>query len=190
MILIALEGIDGAGKTTLSQILFSHLTSKGINALLTQEPFTKEIKELIEVQGWRDPVTLTLLFAADRSIHLDWIRSKKAEVVITDRYMYSSIAYQTAMGIEEEWVVSVNSKFPKPDLTILIDVGVETAMKRLSGKKDIFNFDEKLRLLSKVREKYLQLAEKEGFKVINGERSLEEVSKEVIYSVEKFLGYA
>ncbi|EWG08244.1 MAG: dTMP kinase [Candidatus Aramenus sulfurataquae] len=190
MILVAFEGIDGAGKTTLSQILFSYLTSKGINALLTQEPFTKEITQLIESQGWKDPITLTLLFAADRSIHLDWIRSKRAEVVITDRYLYSSVAYQSAMGAEEEWIFEVNSKFPKPDMTILIDVKVETAMKRLSKKKDIFNFEEKLKLLSKVRKKYLELAKKEGFKVINGERELEEVSKEVIYSVEKFLGYA
>ncbi len=185
MLLIALEGIDGTGKTTISKKLFDALR-KNKNVLLTAEPFTQDIIKLIENNGWKNPEILTLLFAADRAIHLNWIYGKNPEIVILDRYIYSSIAYQSVMGIDEEWIRQVNSKFPKPDITFLIDVPVEVAIQRIN-KNDKFNFEEKIKLLNSVRNKYLEISKKDQMIVINGNKSIENITREIFNVVEKYL---
>ena len=74
---------------------------------------------------------------------------KDRDFIILDRYYYSSIAYQGALGLDEEWIEKINSYFPKPDLTILLDLPVEIALYRL--KNDKFNFKEKIESLKKLR---------------------------------------
>lgn len=76
--LIAIEGIDGSGKTTLSLALKEYFESKRrLKVLVTQEPFSADIINLIEKVGWDDPLLLTLLFAADRALHIRWISNKR-----------------------------------------------------------------------------------------------------------------
>ncbi|AWR97050.1 dTMP kinase [Acidianus sulfidivorans JP7] len=187
MLMISLEGIDGSGKTSVGKELYKYLETKYKNKkiLLTYEPFTKEITNLIQNQGWKDGILLTLLFSADRAVHINWIRQNNPDVVIMDRYYLSTIAYQSVLGVKKEWIVSVNSYFPKPDLTILLDLPSEIAIKRIS-KSDKFNFNEKIQLLEKVRIEYLELAkEDKNIKIVDASKNFEEVLKEVISNVEK-----
>jgi len=174
--IIVFEGIDGAGKTTISKILYKFLREKNYNTVLTQEPFTNEITELIKKSGWRDPVLLTLLFSADRAYHIKWLMEQKPEIVIMDRYYYSTIAYQSVLGVEEDWILNVNSKFPKPDITFLLDLNEEEALKRLK-KDDKFNFEEKITSLKLVRNKYLELARKYNFIVLDATHTIENIAK-------------
>jgi len=180
--IIVFEGIDGAGKTTISKILYKFLREKNYNTVLTQEPFTNEITELIKKSGWRDPVLLTLLFSADRAYHIKWLMDQKPEIVIMDRYYYSTIAYQSVLGVEEDWIQNVNSKFPKPDITFLLDMNEEEALKRLK-KDDQFNFEEKITSLKLVRNKYLELARKYNFIVLDATNTIENIMKEVILTI-------
>lgn len=180
MYIISFEGIDGAGKTTLSKALRDYLiTHTSYKVLYTQEPFTNEISELIKKSGWKDPILLTLLFSADRAYHIKWISEQNPDVVIMDRYIHSTIAYQSALGVDEKWIEEVNSKFPKPDLVFLLDIDVKEALKRIK-KDDKFSFKEKIESLEKVRQKYLEIAKRENFIVIDATKKIEKISEEII----------
>jgi len=182
--IISFEGIDGSGKTTVANMVYQRLKNRfsSKNIVLTREPFTNEITSLIEKSGWKDPIALTLLFAADRAYHLRELINQNPDVILMDRYIYSSIAYQSALGIEENWIETVNSKFPKPVLTILLDISPNKALQRIQ-KNDKFNFKEKIESLTIVREKYLELARREkNIVMINAEKPLNDVVEEV-YSI-------
>ncbi|BDC19007.1 dTMP kinase [Acidianus sp. HS-5] len=186
--LIAIEGIDGSGKTTLAKDLVKWLEEeKKKKTLLTAEPFTEEITKLIQQEGWKDPVTLALLFSADRGVHINWITKQDYDIIITDRYYYSTIAYQSAMGIDKNWIIEVNKYFPKPELTILLDLPAEIALTRIK-KDDKFNFKEKLSLLQKVRENYLNIAKLDKtIRIIDSTKSFKEVLKEAKNYVEELV---
>ncbi|BFH73524.1 dTMP kinase [Sulfurisphaera javensis] len=176
--LISFEGIDGAGKTTIAKNLHMFLQEKGYNVILTQEPFTEEITKLIGKAGWNDPVLLTLLFSADRAFHIKWLLQQNPDIVIMDRYIHSTIAYQSVLGVDEKWIEEVNSKFPKPDIVFLLDIEVENALKRIR-KDDKFNFKEKIVTLDKVRKKYLELSIKYNFIVLNANDTIENITQKV-----------
>jgi dTMP kinase len=181
---IAIEGIDGAGKTTLASSIKEKLPN--LKVVVTAEPFDRTFSSLISKHGWDDPILLTLLFATDRAIHLKWMRSQEADLVITDRYFFSSIAYQSALGIDQEWIEKVNSKFPFPDLTILLDIDPSVALSRLS--EDSYSFPQKLRSLPEVRRRYLDMAKRYNFLVIDGSKSKEWVLSQVLPHVINLVG--
>ncbi|ACP38114.1 dTMP kinase [Saccharolobus islandicus] len=185
--LIAIEGIDGSGKTTLANLLKEHLESKmKLNVIVTREPFSEDIIKLIEKIGWNDPILLVLLFAADREIHVNWLsKIKDADLIILDRYYFSSIAYQGALGVDEQWIKMVNSYFPKPDMVILLDLPIEVAISRI--KNDKFNFEEKIKSLAKVREKYLKLAKEYNFYIVDASKDKNEVLEQAIKIIQKNL---
>ena len=188
--LIVIEGIDGAGKTTHARKLVRWLRKKGIRARYTFEPTRGAIGRILEKMASKRKVDVrveALLFAADRIDHLNKIIRpllEKGFIIISDRYVHSSIAYQSITVGDQGWVEELNKFAEKPDLVILLDVDPETGLKRIKRKRARF---ERIEILKKVREKYLELAEREGFKVINANRGVEEVFEDVKSSVEKFL---
>jgi dTMP kinase len=117
--------------------------------------------------------TLALLFAADRTVLMEEIVKADSEgkVVISDRCYYSSIVYQN----DGEWVSQINTHAKKPDITILLDIDVETALKRCEGKDQFENRD----FLKNVGKKYLELAEKEDFYVINANNGLNKIHDDI-----------
>lgn len=169
MRIIDIEGIDGSGKSTLAPLLAEQVRGSHLSA----EPFTDYVTNIIASQGWKDPLVLAYLFAADRSIHLSSL--PPAPVYIFDRYIFSSVAYQGALGMDMNRILHINAFFPLPTVTILIDVPVEVAMERLRGKRDRFDFEEKRRSLNKVREGYLLLADKFNFCVVDGRDAIDNV---------------
>ena len=139
--LIALEGIDGAGTTTQARLLVDSLCQAGQRAHLTREPsdgpLGRLIRQVLRHQtGPVDRAALALLFAADRVDHLqreiEPMLAQGAHVV-TDRYVYSSLAYQS-MDLELEWVATINTLAPEADLTIYLRVDPQTAAQRRGSR--------------------------------------------------------
>lgn len=146
--LIVFEGIDGAGTTTQARKLVERMESVGLPAWSTSEPTRSEIGHLLrrvlsgEVRV--TPETTAHLFAADRWEHVygaGGIAEHHAagDIVVCDRYVYSSLAYQT-IECDAGLVASLNASFPRPGLLIFVDLDVEQGEERLGGRshREIF----------------------------------------------------
>ncbi len=169
---IAFEGIDGAGKSTQARMLHEHLSGKGVKNVLTKEHTHGTIGALIDnaLYNMKKPMVndrranlmaLQLLFVADRAEHIyNFIKPKeeKGYVVISDRYLMSTIAYGMASGIERDWLATLNRYFPRPDLTILIDVDPDNAMERLGKRVKKARYYEKLEFMKRTRKAYLRIS--------------------------------
>lgn len=141
--LIALEGLDGVGKTTQARLLAQHLTRLGLPVLLTREPtdgpFGQQIRQLLlhGRQGLTPAAELDL-FLADRREHVrDVIRPALAagNIVITDRYYFSSMAYQGALGLDPQEILRRHTQFaPPPDLAILLHLPMAVVGHRLQQR--------------------------------------------------------
>lgn len=144
---IVIEGADGAGTTTQSKKL-----AEKLDAHWTSEPTSGKVGQKVEEMIRSDDYSaesIALAFAADRMLHLEEEvipRLEKGETVVSDRYYYSSVIYQTAFGAEYEWVVELNSNILVPDLAVVLDVSSEEAFSRLrereSDKINPENFEE------------------------------------------------
>jgi len=183
---IVFEGIDGAGLTTHATLTEKFLQRMGFKVLLTKEPTDGLIGGLIRAalrKEWTaDPSTLQLLFAADRSRHVKKVIKpalKKGVHVISDRYLFSSLAYGS-LNLSVEWLKTVNSPFPLPDITFLLDISPEEAVKRIKGERFAVELFEEIEKLSKVRKAFLQLAEQyPNFYILKTDDEVEEVQKKI-----------
>lgn len=132
-VFIVIEGIDGAGKTTLAQELAKRL--KIYNVVVTQEPFMP-ISELLK---GATPQEKALLFATDRWVHVNKVilpELQKGSIVISDRYSLSSFVYQSIEGVPIEEILELNKHFPKPDLLLLIDIDPEVSIERARQREN------------------------------------------------------
>lgn len=177
---ICLEGIDGSGKSTQILLLEKWLEECGcvVKRIFepTDSPVGKLIRELLKdpgATGENFQKTLALLFAADRMILMDEIEAAEGldNVVISDRSFYSSIVYQNG----PEWLYEINKHVKKPDIVILLDLDVETALLRCEGKD---SFENKA-FLENIREKYLKLAEENDFYVINANNGINKIQDDI-----------
>ncbi len=188
---VVIEGLDGSGKTTQARILAAKL-KESQGAVFTQEPSRGRIGRFIRSRilygDRRPPITLeALLFAADRIDHIETeVMPALAEgrLVISDRYLYSSLAYQGSAGLSLEWIQSINQHALKPDLALFIDADPEGLLKRLRRKKSVM---EKLETQRKVREVYLQFVRKGELVRIDGDQSKKLVAQDVLEAVTSFL---
>ena len=189
-ILIAIEGIDGSGKSVIAKELVNFLNAAGYDAILLKEPTDSIYGEKIRKSTERLPPEEELeLFLLDREID---VRKRilpaleKGKVIVMDRYYYSNIAYQSARGIDAEKIRSMNEKFaPKPDLVIVLDVSPETALRRIKHRGRLTAFESQ-DYLEKVRENFLKLADDRTI-VLNAERGIEDVKKDVFAIVKQLL---
>ncbi|CAD7837652.1 Thymidylate kinase [Olavius algarvensis spirochete endosymbiont] len=188
--LVAIEGIDGSGTTTLLSSLEKSL--KGKNIRFGAEPTNGNIGEVIRdaLSGRKavTPKTLALLFAADRREHIyggGGIQEglDSGLIYITDRYLFSSLAYQT-LSVDWHWVDQLNSEYPLPSHMVYLRIPVEHALERISARdeKDIFETAE---LQYKVAEGYMRSIEKyrdSGIKIleIDSRGNLEETCAAVL----------
>ncbi|MCX8169915.1 MAG: dTMP kinase [Candidatus Methanomethyliaceae archaeon] len=188
---ITIDGIDGAGSSTQVKMLVDRLNSIGHSAIGTKEPNPEGPIEPIIREIIRRPILSpeleALLFAADRIYHVEafikpWLREGK--IVVSDRYLESSIAYQTIQGLEEDWILTINRGAIKPDISIILDIDPRISLKRKGKASDRF---EDIEFLRKVREKFLDRARRIGHFVINAEKSIMEVHEEILEIVLKAL---
>ncbi len=161
-LLVAIEGIDGAGKTTLAKGIVYSLRTRGLQADYTMEPTRELIGNLIRSlpEEYRDGRIEALLYAADRLYHYQTYIKPRLEngiIVVVDRYIHSSIAYQGALGAPIDWIKTLNNQVKYPDIAFYVDVSVDVALSRISNSGRRKTFYERKELLNKVRKIYLDL---------------------------------
>jgi len=190
--LICIEGLDASGKTTQARRLVRNLKRRGFEAVYTTEPSSGEIgrfiRERILQRRKRVPsVVEALLFAVDRIDHVER-RIKPAlqegKVVVCDRYMFSSIAYQGATGLNMKWIEEINRAAIPPDLAIYLDVPPEVVVKRIKRKRSVM---ERLQVQRRVQEVYMKLVQSGRLTPINANRPADEVSKNILEVTLNFL---
>ena len=189
---VVLEGLDGSGTTTQLALLHSRLGSLGKPHHCTSEPTEGPVGTLIRsaLRGnvALDHGTIAYLFAADRHEHLFAIedgivaRTKRGELVVSDRYLFSSLAYQGLL-CGKDLVRALNDRFPLPADVIFLDTPVNVSQRRISGRPGREIFDDEA-LQSKVRELYLDAFEAYGatamrVHVLDGAAPVEQVAVEV-----------
>lgn len=189
---IVFEGIDGSGKTTLSRMLFDNLKSRSLDVVRLREPgdskWGRKIRELAQLKD-RIPLQEELTyFIEDRKLNvkkniIPALKQKK--VVILDRYFYSTACYQGARGLDMEAILKTNRTFaPEPDCTFIIDIDVETALKRIQrNRTESARLFEKASFLAKVRENYLKLRGPH-IHILKGNRSLHSIFQDIIQILE------
>ena len=190
-IFICVEGLDGCGKTTQTKLLVRRLRKKGYDVTYTAEPSRGEIGSFIKkycLHGLErvSSVVEALLFAADRFVHVEKEvipALDEGKLVVSDRYVYSSLAYQGAAGLDLKWIEEINEHAMRPDLAIFIDVEPEIVIQRLKPNKPVM---ENLETQRKVREVYMKFAEKGELVKINGNKSKKEVANDILRVVLRF----
>jgi dTMP kinase len=164
-VLVAVEGIDGAGKTSVAAMLAQFCGERGIACTLSKEPTS--LKWGMELRRSASEGRLTLereteLFELDRREHIE--RSilpalQEGNIVILDRYFWSNVAYQGGRGGDFENILARNESFaPVPDLVMLLDVDAELGIGRIRKRGEDPNLFEGLESLEKARRIFLQLA--------------------------------
>ena len=189
---ICVEGLDGCGKTTQTKLLVRKLRKIGWDAVYTAEPSRGKIGQFIKkycLHGEKRtfPIVEALLFAADRFEHVEREvipALNEGKIVVSDRYVYSSLAYQGATGLDLKWIEMINEHAIRPDLAIFVDVEPEAVIKRLKQKKSVM---ENLETQRKVREVYVKFVEKGKLVRIDGNKSTKEVADDVLKVVLRFL---
>ncbi len=187
---IAIEGIDGSGTTLQTRQLADWLGGRGHHVLETREPSRGAIgtlvRERLRIQAVAiDPAALALLFAADRLDHVarEVIPATAAgSVVLSDRYLLSSLAYQS-LECEVAWIREINAHAPQPDLTLVLEVPAEVAFARVQrrtaeGGAVEERFDA-LALQQRIAANYRRLREDPGLgrvRVIDGDQPPEQVT--------------
>ena len=190
-VFIVIEGLDGSGKTTQANLLARKL-EKTHKVLLTAEPSLGKIGSFIREDCLYEDKRLpteaeALLFAADRIEHM-YSEVKPAldvgKLVICDRYIYSSLAYQGNAGLSLEWIKTINARALQPDFSVFIDVPPERVIERLQRKKSVM---ETFETQQKVREVYLKYVTKGELVQIDGDKPKDAVAEELYTKVSSLL---
>ena len=198
---ITFEGADGCGKTTQIELLDKFLKEKGLKTLVTLEPGASDLgKDLRQILlHYEKPVSdeaEMFMYLADRAQHAQMIIKPALEdkkIVLCDRYTDSTVAYQgygREGDIEQINILNkIATKGLKSDLTILFDVESEIAQSRLGKTKDRLE-SQGMEFHKKVRKGYLELAKQDPqrIKVVNANRTIDEVWQDVKKIVEELLG--
>jgi dTMP kinase len=192
---ITFEGGEGCGKSTHAELLKNYLESKGKEVVLTKEPGGTPLgatlrKLLLDNESSVEITSEIFLFAADRIEHVEKVirpALNAGKVVISDRYLDSTIAYQLGgRWLPEDLVRYINwisCRGVLPDLTLFLDVKVEDGLKRAKERGAIDRFEKELMAFhERVRDKYLEIEanEPERVKRIETYKTIEEVQQDIL----------
>lgn len=192
-LMVVFEGTTAAGKKTHIRLLAEKIKALGKEVTILSFPDYENPIAKLTKRGDLDPYTQSLLFAADRQLNQQRIKAllEKGNVILCDRYCYSNYAYQSASGVDLNWLMQIEKNVVKPDLAFLIDVPIETSIKRVQQaniedftKMEILSRLQKQReLLEKIRENFLEIAKKDReteWYVIDGTKPVEETLREIL----------
>ena len=198
---ITLEGPEGSGKTTAVELAVKKLEEMGYQIVRTREPggtpISEQIRNVIldKANTAMDPRTEALLYAASRRQHLVekvWPAIKEGKIVICDRYLDSSLAYQGgARGLGVDNILNINlfaTEGTWPDLTLLFDIDPKIGLARISANanREVNRLDlEKIEFHNSVRNTFLELAKRypERFVIIDASQSREDVAKATVDAI-------
>ena len=193
---IVFEGIDGAGKSTQVNLLKEKLISLGCDVALTAEPTTlpsgKALRRALSGEDKKSECEMSTMFVLDRIAHNTDKESgiiplcEQGKVVISDRYYYSTLAYQ-GHSTDYEWVKNMNLRCPeikRPDLCIYLDLLPEQSLARITARNEQVEIYENLEKLTNVRNTFLSVIEdlrRDGEKifVVTADRTIEEIATEI-----------
>lgn len=200
---IVIDGMDGAGKGEMVERLHNYLfkKSKKYRILTTREPtygrYGEEIRDLLKKE--KDPKANAKkyleLFTKDRKEHLEKTiepflsqNEGSINIVICDRYYYSTIAFQHTQGLPEKECIEANKDFLKPDIAFILDLPAEVAIKRISKRGEKEKFEE-LEFMRELRKNFLRLKEILGdnIVIIDASKPVETVFESVRSEIDKLL---
>ena len=200
---VSIEGFDGVGKTTQANLLNEYLKNEGIKSILVREPggtsVAEKIREILIADSELSPITELLLFESARSDLVNKLIREKLKndfIVITDRYLDSTLAYQGYGRNIDKSIINELNKFSTgnlyPDITFLLDLKVEEANKRTKKRKDTSNKDQILKFENeenifhqKIRDGFLKIAKnnKDRINIIDASLDQKEILKLIIEKV-------
>jgi dTMP kinase len=190
--LIAVEGIDQAGKRTQAHLLAGEIRNMGLPVSVWNfpdytTPLGRELKAYLAGKIRIDLHSVHLLYAANRwEVARELVnRVGRGRVVIVNRYSPSNLAYGVAHGLPSAWLNSLEEGLPKPDVVVVLDVTPRTSFIRKIRERDLHEGD--LTYLRMVRRAYLRLARKYGWKVVDGQRDSATVRRLIWSQVYRFL---
>lgn len=185
--LIVLDGPDGSGTTLHSRLLADRLRAQGKDVLHTAEPSDGEIGTFIRkaLATMRlSPAGLQLLFCADRADHLARVvepAMKNGSTVITDRYFHSTLAYGSALGLDDSWLLTLNDHFIRPSLTLFLLPPLAVALDRLRTRTTRDQLEDE-DLQQKVHKAYRALADTDPSIVVIDTSGDKETVAELIWN--------
>ena len=198
---IVVDGIDGSGKSEMVKLLHNYLYSKSkdYGILTTREPtngkYGRQIRAILERD--KNPKTNALkifeLFVSDREEHvnntiLPFLKKKDGiNIILCDRYYYSTIAFQSMQGLDIKMLIEKNKRFPKPDIAFIMDLSPETALERIKGrKKEKF---EQIEFMNRLRRKFLELPRllKDNMEIIDSSQDKETVFEAIKKEMNKII---
>jgi dTMP kinase len=188
---IVFEGIDGSGKTTMARRLWSAIG--GIRrARGASEPFATDELEALHHTDRSDPTAMALWFAYDRTwLVRSSIRPNTMDGfhVICDRYVWSSLAYQGADGVDLDWLREINRYAPEPDFTVYLDVPVAVAVNRIQHRENRLVPSVEAMRLAIIGNNYAEIAgaNRNSVAIIDASRDEGAVFADVLAAVERFL---
>jgi len=209
-IYVAIEGVDGSGKTTQAEKLTEYFEKTGKQVIRTREPRKEGIigdlvHQILRGERKMSPKALQYLFSTDRALHHEEVIEpslKEGKVVISDRCFWSAVVYGILDKSEEygfdtanqiliaHSILSMYHQFIVPDFTFYLDVSLETALARIEKKhesspKEMYEVKEKI---EKVKKGYKWLLENFGDEIvkIDGEQSIGDVTKEIVAKLKDF----
>jgi dTMP kinase len=184
---IVIEGIDGTGKSTQAKRLAEHFIKLGRTVVLSREPTDGPWGTLLRQSastGRLSPEEELETFLKDRQQHVEEMITPAlaaGNVVILDRYYFSTMAYQGARGFDPQEIRLRNEEFaPVPDLLLILDLDVDTAIGRIGTRGDTANEFEQRANLQRCREIFLSLRNEPFTRVIETNTTPDEVAKNII----------
>ena len=195
--LVALEGLDGSGSSTQAKDLERHFGIQcGFSTWLTKEPtegpIGASIRHILSRKLEMDSETLQMMFTTDRSDNLNEPRGiiarlKKKSLVITDRYLWSTIAYGQATDLNIDWLLAMQSRFPLPDITFFLDTSVDTCLARMRESRLGLDIFEKKERMEKVHTGYMEIIMRlpEQFIIIDGNKTPKQIGIEIQNKIKK-----
>ena len=187
---IVIEGIDGTGKSTQAKLLGDWFISQGREVVLSREPtagpWGKKVRESAAT-GRLSPEEELQYFLNDRRQHVEELIAPSlaaGKVVILDRYYFSTMAYQGARGFDPLEIRRKNEEFaPVPDLLLIMDLDVDTALERIGTRGDTANEFEQRDNLERCRAIFLSLRNEKFARVIHASGVPGDVAAEVVATI-------
>ena len=183
--IIAIEGLDQAGKKTQTEMLAKALKRQKIKTAIFSFPdysttIGREINNYLHNKRKFSPEIIHYLYALNRREKLDEIKksASKNSILIMNRYYHSNIVYGVANGLKEKWLQELDAGLPKSDLVIVLDVSQSESFSRKKSNRD--KFEKSKEFSKKISQIYHRLAKKYRWKIIDASGTKQETHEEIL----------